>query len=309
LKSLGLYTGSTDDNGDGVIITDADKYDSQATRVIAQDAEIVLNGATFTSSSNTFSINGLTITANDVTNGDTLTITTDTDYDGIYDMIKDFLSEYNEVINKMYKLYNAESARKYDMLTDEEKESMTDDEIESWEDKIKSALLRNDSTLYSVMNTMRNATTSYYTVNGKNLYLSNFGIGTLSYFVADEDERYALHIDGDSDDENTSANTDKLMAALASDPEGTIEFFSSLCKNMYDSLYKAMGSTDYSSIYKVYDDKRLKDEYEDYDDKISDAEDELSDYEDYWYDKFGSMETALSKLQSTQNTITSLLGS
>jgi flagellar hook-associated protein 2 len=209
----------------------------------------------------------------------------------------------------MYTLYNADSARKYDMLTDEEKESMTDDEIESWEDKIKSALLRNDSTLYSVMNKMRSATTSGYTINGTTLYLSNFGIGTLSYFVAEEDERYALHIDGDEDDENTSSNTDKLMAALASDPEGTIEFFSSLCKSMYDSLYDAMGSTDYSSIYKVYDDKRLQDEYDDYDDKISDAEDELSDYEDYWYDKFSSMETALSKLQTTQNTITSMLGS
>jgi flagellar hook-associated protein 2 len=299
LQALGL------DSGDDVTYANG----SEATRIEAQDAEIVLNGATFTSDTNTFSINGLTITANGVTDKDEeLTITTETDYDGIYDMIKDFISEYNDVINKMYKLYNADSARDYDMLTDDDKESMTDDEIEAWEDKIKDALLRKDSTLYSVMNTIRSAVTSSYTVNGQKLYLSNYGIGTLSYFVADEDERYALHIDGDTDDENTGTNTDKLKAALASDPEGTIEFFSSLCKNMYDSLYKAMGSTDYSSIYKVYDDKRLQDEYDDYDDKISDAEDELSDYEDRWYDKFSAMETALSKLQSTQSVVTSMLG-
>jgi flagellar hook-associated protein 2 len=288
LKALGLDSTATYDNG------------SEATRIYAQDAEIVLNGATFTSSSNTFTINGLTITANAPTDEE-LTITTETDYDGIYDMVKDFLSEYNEIINKMYKLYNADSARKYDMLTDDEKDSMTDDEIEAWEDTIKDSLLRRDSSLYSVMSTLRNATTSGYTINGKTMYLSNFGIGTLSYFTAAEDERYALHIDGDEDDENTSTNTDKLKAALASDPDGTVEFFSSLCKNMYDSLYESMKSTDYSSIYKVYDDKRLQDEYDDYTTKVS-------DYEDYWYDKFSAMETALAKLQTTQNTVSSMLG-
>jgi flagellar hook-associated protein 2 len=77
---------------------------------------------------------------------------------------------------------------------------------------------------------------------------------------------------------------------------------------MYDSLYKAMGSTDYSSIYKVYDDKRLKDEYDDYTTKISDAEDKLNDYEDRWYSKFSSMETALSKLQNSSSVVSSMLG-
>jgi flagellar hook-associated protein 2 len=186
---------------------------------------------------------------------------------------------------------------------------MTDDEVEEWENTIKDSLLRKDSTLYSVMNTIRSATTQSYTVNGTKMYLTDFGIGTLSYFTADEDERYALHIDGDPDDEDTSTETDKLKAALASDFDGTVSFFSSLCKNMYDSLYQSMRSTDYSSIYKVYDDKRLQTEYDDYTTKISEAEDALNDYEDRWYSKFSSMETALSKLNTTQSTISSMLGS
>jgi flagellar hook-associated protein 2 len=310
LIALGLYSGD-DNTNDKTDYNTYDKYGngSQATMVKAQDAEIILNGATFTSDTNTFTINGLTITANAKTDADeVLSITTETDYEGIYDSIKDFISEYNEVINKMYKLYNADSARKYSMLTDDEKEEMTDDEVEAWEDKIKDALLRKDTTVYSVMSTMRNATTQAYTVNGTKMYLSDFGIGTLSYFEADENERYALHIDGDEDDESTSTNTDKLMSALATDPDGTIEFFSSMCKNMYDSLYETMRSTDYSSIYKVYDDKRLQTEYDDYTTQISDAEDELSDYEDYWYSKFSSMETALANLTSTQSVVSSMLG-
>ena len=71
-----------------------------------------------------------------------ISLVTSTDYDGIYNTIKDFLTEYNDLINEMDKLYNADSARKYDMLTNDEKDSMTDDEVEQWEDKIKSALLR-----------------------------------------------------------------------------------------------------------------------------------------------------------------------
>ena len=94
------------------------------------------------------------------------------------------------------------------------------------------------------------------------------------------------------------------------DPDGVAEYFASLCKTLYSKLDETMGkSTDYSSMYKAYNDKQLKEEYENYTTKISDAEDELSDYEDRWYDKFSSMETALSKLQSQQNTISGLLGS
>lgn len=37
-------------------------------------------------------------------------------------------------------------------------------------------------------------------VNGKNMYLSDFGIETLSYFTAAENEKNAYHINGDADD-------------------------------------------------------------------------------------------------------------
>ena len=103
LASLGLDT-SVDYSQGTVASVDTT---SSATRVAAQDAEIVLNGATFTSSSNTFSVNGLTINAVGVTDGE-ISIVTATDYDGIYNTIKDFFSEYNDLINEIDKLYNAD---------------------------------------------------------------------------------------------------------------------------------------------------------------------------------------------------------
>ena len=324
LASLGLDPNTT--------YTDINGSKNSCVKIEGQDAEIVLNGATFVSDSNTFSINGLTINTLGVTDEE-ISLVTSTDYDGIYNTIKDFLIEYNDLINKMDKLYNADSARKYDMLTDDEKDSMTDDEVEQWEDKIKSALLRKDNSLYNVMNTLTTTMMDGYYENnlsdkqkknmsaseisawykengGKKHYLSDYGIGTLSYFEAQDNEHHAYHINGDADDEFTSTKEDKLKAAIAEDPEGTANFFATLCKTLYSKLDETMSeSTEYSSIYKVYNDKQLKKDYNDYTTKISDAEDELNDYEDRWYNKFSKMEVALSKLQSQTSSISSMLGS
>lgn len=295
LMSLGIKAGATYANG------------SSCTRVVAQDAEIVLNDAVFTSDTNTFSVNGLTINAVAETTEE-ISIVTSTDYDGIYDTIKDFLSEYNEIINEVAQKYSADSARKYDVLSDEEKESMTDDQIEKWEGKIKDSLLRRDNTLYKIMNTLKTSMSDGLEVNGETKYLFNYGIETLGYFEAEDDERNAYHIAGDKDDDKTADKEDKLKKAIAEDPEGTAEFFASLCRRMYDNLDTMMKSTDYSSMYKVYDDKKLKEEYDDYTTRIAEAEEKLNDYEDKWYEKFSAMEVALSKLQSNQSTVTSMLG-
>ena len=324
LASLGLDPNTT--------YTDINGSKNSCVKIEGQDAEIVLNGATFVSDSNTFSINGLTINTLGVTDEE-ISLVTSTDYDGIYNTIKDFLTEYNDLINEMDKLYNADSARKYDMLTNDEKDSMTDDEVEQWEDKIKSALLRKDNSLYNVMNTLTTTMMDGYYENnlsdkqkknmsaseisawykengGKKHYLSDYGIGTLSYFEAQDNEHHAYHINGDADDEFTSTKEDKLKAAIAEDPEGTANFFATLCKTLYSKLDETMSeSTEYSSIYKVYNDKQLKKDYKDYTTKISDAEDELNDYEDRWYNKFSKMEVALSKLQSQTSSISSMLGS
>ena len=76
-------------------------YNTDAKKIDGCDAEITLNGIKYTGSSNSFSVNGLNITAQVVTgDGDAnaISITTATDTQGIYDKIKDFLSQYNSLI-------------------------------------------------------------------------------------------------------------------------------------------------------------------------------------------------------------------
>jgi flagellar hook-associated protein 2 len=302
LKTLGLI--EDPDNADGAV------------KIDASNAVLYLNGAKFESSTNTFQINESTYTVTGVSekNADgTLkdtSITITDDYDGIYDTIKNFLTQYNSLINEMDTLYNADSASDYEPLLSDEKDSLTDTEISEWDTKIKDSLLRKDSSLSSVITAMTTAMSGSITVNGKEMYLSSFGISTLGYFNSEENERHAYHIDGDPDDTNTSGNTDVLKSMIANDPSTVKSFFTQLANNLYNGMTSTMSRVEgYKSMYKVYNDKKLDSDLSDYDDKISDAEEALNAYEDKWYDKFSTMETALAKLSSKQSAISSLFTS
>ena len=287
----------------------AASFTSDAARISGQDSIIELNGATFTSSTGTFSINGLSITAMQVTGNNEVSVTTATDTQAIYDKIKGFLGKYNELITAMDTAYNATSAGDYEPLTDDEKEDMTDSQIEKWETKIKDSLLRRDSTLGNASSSMKSIMSRSFEINGKTYSLNTFGINTLGYFSADTNERGCLHIDGDADDSNTSGNADKLMAAINEDPEAVTSFFQQLSNTLYDDLTKRMASSSVSSIYTIYNDKQMSSEYSDYKDKIDKWQDKLDYYEEYYYKKFSAMETALSKLQSSTSSLSNLLGS
>lgn len=315
LKLLGLDSGLKAD-----ISRDPIKLDGS-------DAMIVLNGVLYTSDSNSFSVNGLNITANSVTddintlldaNGEVdlskltdanaISITTSTDTQGIYDTIKDFLTEYNNIINEMTKLYNADSARDYEPLTDDEKDAMSDTEIEKWETKIKDSLLRRDSSLDSIMSSMISAMNKGIVINGETYALSSFGIHTMGYLNAAENEQNAFHIDGDEDDENTSGNKDKLMTAITEDADTVIEFMKQLSSNLYKAIDDNMQSTTMRSRYKIYNDKELDKQYNNYAKLISQWEEKVSDKEEYYYKQFTAMESALAKLNSQQSSLAGLLG-
>lgn len=284
-------------------------FAGSATKIDGQDAEITLNGAKFTNASNTFEINGLTITALNETKGEEVTITTQDDTDGIYDMIKNFLKEYNEVIGEMDKLYNAASAKGYEPLTDEEKDAMSESEAEKYEQKIKDALLRNDSNVSQISQGIRSVMMDGITIGGKTMYLADFGIEVLGYFEAADNEKNLLHIAGDPDDEYTSGKTDKLKSMIASDSSTVIDFFTTLSKNLYDKMSSMSSSIKGTRSYgSFFDDKKMTSDYNSYKTKIAELEAKLADYEDKWYKKFSKMESAMAKMQSNTNAVTALIG-
>ncbi|MCI9297564.1 MAG: flagellar filament capping protein FliD [Lachnospiraceae bacterium] len=308
LKALGLYYDPDDplmENG---------KVEGQATMIYGQDSIIELNGAEYTSSTNTFEINGLTLSVHKKTGDDEISLTTELDTSGIYDVIKNFFTKYNELINEMDKLYNAESASKYEPLTKEEKDALSETEVEEWEKKIKESLLRRDGTLSSVSSALKEVMLQTHIPgreginDGKDIYLSAFGIETLGYFKAKDNEKNAYHINGDPDDSDVKNYEDKLKKAIATDTDTVVEFFKELANNLYTTLEDKMARSDYSSPYTVYNDRQMALELKEYDSKVATEQKKLNDYIDRWYAKFSQMEVALSKINSQQSSISSLFG-
>jgi len=305
LSALGLGTISKDTE---VKATD----DKGMTVVKAADAEFILNGAKMTESSNSFTVNGITLnlsaTTYNKTTGehDAVQITVGKDSESTFDLVKEALTEYNKLIEEMNKLYDADSARGYDPLTDEQKEAMTEDDIKNWEDKIKGSLLRRDNTLSSLLSGMRTALSSTYTdeETGKTYSLSTFGIVTGNYT-----EKGKLHIYGDADDATYATYEDRLKKALEEDPDQVMETLTHVFGKLYDTMTEKCAKTEISSALTFYNDKQYNTLLKDYEEDLDIMNDRIAEMEDKYYKQFTAMETALSKLQSQTNALASLLGS
>ncbi|MCI9445976.1 MAG: flagellar filament capping protein FliD [Lachnospiraceae bacterium] len=290
---------------------DTGNFSAGAVRVNGTDAVIELNGVEYQSASNSITINGLTVTALQKTApGETLTVSTQADAQGIYDTIKDFLKEYNALIKEMDELYNADSAKGYEPLTDEEKEAMSDKEIEKWEEKIKGSILRRDDTLSTVMNMMTSSMAQGFTLSdGKKYSLASFGIKTQGYLDAADNEGSVYHIDGDKDDEISAGKSDKLLAAIQENPDLVQEFFQKLSDDLYTKLDKKMKSSAVNSRYSIYNDKKMQSDYDQYTKTIKKWEEKVTSMEEYYYKKFTAMEKALATLQQSTSALSGLLGS
>lgn len=275
-----------------------------ATKIDGQNAKFTLNGVEFESESNETTVNGITLTLTEKTEaGKPVTFTLTNDTQAVYDTIKNFVNKYNEILQEMNDLYYADSARGYDPLSDDEKEAMTESQIEKWETKIKDSLLRRDSTLGSIMSSMKNALLTSVEVNGQSYSLSSFGVGT-SYIYS---ERGLLHIQGDADDSTYASYTNKLMSALEEDPDTVMQVFTGVAQNLYKAMQEKMQKTSLSSALTFYNDIYIKNQIVAYNKQISANEEKLTELEDKYYAQFAAMETALAKLQSQQNSLSAYL--
>lgn len=310
LTSLGLADITM--SADGKVLVNGGANDKNNTSIpegmaliAASDSEVILNGATLTSSTSTVSANGLDLELIGLTKDDEpITFSVTTDVDAIYDSVKNFLKEYNAIMKEMNELYNADSAKGYEPLTSEQKEAMTDEDVKLWEDKIKGSLLRRDSTLNGIIQGMRSAMTSQVQYNGKSYSLASFGIMTSTDYT----EGGLFHIYGDMDDATYADKDDKLRKALEQDPDAVVNVLSSVFTNLRQTMMQKMAGSKTSSALTFYDDIKMKDDLKSYEKDIKSWETKLATMEEAYYKKFTSMEKALAKLQSQQSNLSALFG-
>lgn len=313
LAKLGLANieASADANGkvsykvNDADFTEGDTFASGMALIGAKDSTIILNGAELTSSSSVVSANGLNITLTSKTaEGQPVSFSVSNDVDAAYENIKKALKEYNELMKEMKEKYEAASSKGYEPLTSEEKRSMSDNEVEEWEKKIKDSLFRRDSKLDGIMSGMRSTMMASATVGDKTYTLSSFGIMTSTNYK----EGGLLHIYGDPDDDVYSGETDKLKKALSENPSDTIEALTQIFEGLRKDLFDRMGATEYSSGLTFYDDKQMDKDLDKYKKDLKTWDDKLAAMEESYYKKFAAMEAAMAKLQQQSSSVMGFFG-
>ena len=281
--------------------------DGEAGKIDASDASLVYNGVEYTQATNSFNINGLTMDVSSV--GGEQAFSVDTDVDGIYDKVKSFVKEYNTLITEMNKLYDASSSRGYEPLTSDEKDAMTDEDIKNWEDKIKGSLLRRDSTISTLLTSMRTTLNKSVKVTNSDGTTSRYALSSFGIVTSDYTEKGQLHIQGNADDSDFASLDDKLKAAISDNPEALMKTLTTLgdeiYKNFQSSMKRVVGVR---SSLTFYNDLEMDDDIKSYKEDVTRLQEKLQDEQDKYYKQFSSMETALTKLQSQQTYISQLFG-
>jgi flagellar hook-associated protein 2 len=255
----------------------------------------------------TINKNGTLTTASD----NSVKLTGTTDVKGLKDKIVSFVNEYNTLLTSINTKIYEERDTDYLPLTDAQKEEMTDDQIEKWETKAKTGLIRKDSDLERITNAMKRAMSSV--MSGSGLCLEKIGIKPVENY-AEKNGTYTINEDTLTQAlEENSGNVKDLFTRSASttntnDKGGIFTQLASTLKSEFktstSSLSKKVGldgtSTQYSNTLtkSIYAKKLL----------IADLNDLFTDKETALYNKYSALETALQTLNSQQASLSSMLG-
>ena len=294
-----------------------------------QDAEInvTINGQNMnlTRSSNSFDLDGMNVTVNgtfnvgkdvaDIEENSKVTFTSKTDADQIVDVVKKMVEDLNTIIKEVKSAYSdmpleKSDGSKYEPLTDEDMEGMSESAIETYEEKAKTGILFMDSDLSALYNDLRNAISSS---GADGVTLRSIGISTsysdgLTTLTFDEQAfREALENDPDKVQEaftkskENGAATDGLMATLTS----ITDRYASTSGDVKGILIEKAGSK-YSPTAAL--DNTLLNQMKDVEEEISKWQDKMSNKVDYYTNKFTQLELLINQMNSQSYALAGLMG-
>ncbi|WP_342720353.1 flagellar hook-associated protein 2 [Sediminibacillus albus] len=277
-------------NGNSGFFTDTLQL-TQAGEQNGTDATFIYNGAVeLTSKTNSTTLNGVTFNFLEETTG-AAQVTVSNDVDASVDKIMAFVDKYNEVIEKVNGSLNEPRYRDYKPLTEAQKKDMSEKEIELWEEKAKSGLLKGESMLSSGLFDMRQGLYAQVDNGSQFSHLSEIGIKTSSNYL---------------DAGKLIVNEDKLRDALKEDSDSVYQLFSNdtegagrgIMHRMDDAINSTMRSIEeragrgLQTLEQYTLGKRLKD----VDNQIDRFQDKLTQIEDRYWRQFTAMEKAIQRM-------------
>lgn len=283
------------------------------------EMSIIYNGVktTITSSSNTFSIDGLDIRATNTFNTGSATaeggvsFTASADTEKVTETVKKFIEAYNAMIDEVRTQATTKPDSNYKPLTDDQKNEMNETSIKNWEDKAKEGILYNSSALKDLDNATQGIFSSMM-INGVSYDdLEKIGISFSDDYTAGgkivfDEEKFKTAMD--SDPEKVSdlfTGTHGIVNTIDSTLSTYATRYASRNGNSYGVLIEEAGSEKLSltltnnSIY-----KELKDMQE----TITNLQSQLSTEQDRYISQFTQMERLINQMNSQSSYLSQLGG-
>ena len=283
------------------------------------EMSILYNGVqtTITSSSNTFSIDGLDIRATNTFNTGSATaeggvsFTASADTEKVTETVKKFIEAYNAMIDEVRTQATTKPDSNYKPLTDDQKNEMNETSIKNWEDKAKEGILYNSSALKDLDNATQGIFSSMM-INGVSYDdLEKIGISFSDDYTAGgkivfDEEKFKTAMD--SDPEKVSdlfTGTHGIVNTIDSTLSTYATRYASRNGNSYGVLIEEAGSEKLSltltnnSIY-----KELKDMQE----TITNLQSQLSTEQDRYISQFTQMERLINQMNSQSSYLSQLGG-
>ncbi len=298
LNSLNFSSVETADDGTQSLKDLVDFSTSNTTSTTAGvDGSVTIDGKTYSTTSSKITVNNVSYTLG---GKGTTTVSVAQDTDKVIENVKQFVTDYNKMIDSLNSKYYETQYSDYGVLTKTQEAGMTADQIEKWNEKAKSGLLYHDSTVGKIISSMREALyTPVESASGKYTTMMSLGITS------------------STDQGHITLDETKLKKALAAEPNCVREIFSNsgdvtnadgttstdydqegVMNRISDALYtnlKTLKSYAGDSS-ETADGSTLGNLIENLKTKMSDFKTQMDAYQRALYDKYDAMESAIQQL-------------
>jgi len=282
------------------------KQDSEGNWVKAEEggtnAKFTYNNALdIETTENNYTLNGVSFNFNDTTNGQNASVNVNNDVDASVEKVTKFIGKYNEMIDDLNTRVSERKNREYQPLTEKQKESMDEKQIEMWEEQAKKGLLQGDSVIRGALSEMRNEWYENVDTSGSFSHLSEVGIETSSNF---------------RDGGKLIIDEGKLRQKLSEDPSSVAKLFTGegetqgIADKLKTTLNETVSSVERkagkaSSVPSSY---TLGKDIVDVNTEMNEFQERLNQIENRYWSQFTQMEKAIQKMNSQSQQLTQQMG-
>ena len=301
LSSLNLGIVTTADDCTQTLGSAIDYETTTSSSAEGKDGKATIDGKTYTTTGSKITVANVAYT---LAGKGTTTVSVAQDTDKVVENVKQFVTDYNKMIDALNTKYYERQYSDYGVLTKSQESSMTQDQITKWNEKAKSGLLYHDSQLGKIISSMREALyTPVESASGNYTTMMSLGITSSTdqgHITLDETKlKKALAADPNcvrsvfsASGDVTTTNADGTTTTTTDyDKEGVMNRISdALYKNLKTLKSYAGDSTETS------DGSTLGTLIEQLKTKMSDFKTKMTAFENALYDKYDAMESAIQQL-------------